>query len=247
LKSQYSITSTAAASIRNTSQSGVDDEEGAALPSTGILQLQQTIKKPLPPHVVRRFENAIVDYVIGGDISLRAAGEECFKQLVMSLTDGYAPPSTRTILRRTFELFSIAQPMLAQFFCNLDVCVSLTMDGWSNRNMKGFYVVTAHCVDTLSGQMRSILLTFLDVSSGTGVSNCVGSPLFTYLMEMVGPAFLSQLLHIVTDNGSDACAAVSRLFLLITAIWAPRLCCHQTMCSAQITPCSEVSFRYYHK
>ncbi len=167
--------------------------------------------------MVRRFENAIVDYVIGGDISLCAAGEECFKQLVMSLTDGYAPPSTRTILRRAVELFSIAQPMLAQFFCNLDVCVSLTMDGWSNRNMKGFYVVTAHWVDTLSGQMKSILLTFLDVSSGTGVSNCVGSPLFTYLMEMVGPAFLLQLLHIVTDNGSDACAAVSRLFLLMNS------------------------------
>ena len=217
LKSQHSITSTAATAIRNTSQSGVDDEEGAALPSTGILQLQQTIKKPLPPHVVRRFENAIVDYVIGGDISLRAAGEERFKQLVMSLTDGYAPPSTRTILRRTVELFSIAQPMLAKFFCNLDVRVSLTMDGWSNRNMKGFYVVTAHWVDTLSGQMKSILLTILDVSSGTGVGNRVGSALFTYLMEMVGPAFLSQLLHIVTDNGSDACAAVSRLFQLMNS------------------------------
>ncbi len=29
------------------------------------LQLQQTIKRPLPSHVVRKFENAIVDYVIG--------------------------------------------------------------------------------------------------------------------------------------------------------------------------------------
>jgi hypothetical protein len=88
LKSQHSITSTAAAAICNTSHSGVNDEEGAALPSTSILQLQQTIKKPLPPHVVRRFENTIVDYVIGGDIFLCAAGEERFKQLVMSLTNG---------------------------------------------------------------------------------------------------------------------------------------------------------------
>lgn len=45
-----------------------------------------------------------------------------------------------------------------------------------------------------------------------GVGNRVGSALFTYLLDMVGPAFLSQLLHVVTDNGSDACAAVSRLF-----------------------------------
>ncbi len=31
-------------------------------------------------------------------------------------------------------------------------------------------------------------------------------------MDMVGPVFLSQLIHVVTDNGSDACAAVNRLF-----------------------------------
>ena len=48
-----------------------------------------------------------------------------------------------------------------------------------------------------------------------GVGNRVGSALYTYLIEMVGPAFLSQLLHVVTDNGSDACAAVNRLFQLV--------------------------------
>ena len=118
------------------------DEQSALSAPPATLQLQQTIKGPLPPHVVRRFENAIVDYVIGGDISLRAAGEERFQQLVSSLTDGYVPPSTRTILRRIVELFSIAQPLLAKFLCNRDVRVSLTMDGWSNRNLKGFYLVT---------------------------------------------------------------------------------------------------------
>ena len=240
LKSKHSITSTAAAAIHNTLQSGVSDEASAALPSMDILQWQQKIKKPLPPHVVRRFENAIVDYVIGGDISLHAAGEECFKQLVMSLTNLYAPPSTQTILLRTVELFSIAQPMFAQFFCNLDVRVSLAMDGWSNWNMKGFYVVRAHWIDT--GQMKSLLLTILGVSSGTGVGNCVGSALFMYLMEMVGPAFLSRssilslTIALMLVRLSVAC------FSSLTAIWAPKLCCHQTMYTMQITLCSKVSF-----
>jgi hypothetical protein len=148
-----------------------DDVQSALSAPPAILQLQQAIKRPLPPHVVCRLENAIVDYVIGGDISLRAAGEERFQQLVRSLTDGYVPPSTRTILRRIVELFSIAQPLLAKFLCNFDDRVSLTMDGWSNRYLKGFYVVTANWVDTLSGQMKSLLLTILDVSSGTGVGN----------------------------------------------------------------------------
>lgn len=194
----------------------VQSDEGT-LPAPTVLW-QQTLKKVShPPYAVRNFENAIVDYVIGGDISLRAAGEPRFQRLVTSLTNGYTPPSTRTILRRTVELFSIAQPLLGKFLCNLDAKVSLTMDGWSNRNLKGFYVVTAHWIETSSGKMKSLLLTILDVSCGTGVGNRVGSALFEYLLEMVGPAFLPQLLHIVTDNGSDACAAVNRLFQLINS------------------------------
>jgi hypothetical protein len=164
------------------------------------------------------FENAIVDYVIGGNISLRGAGEPRFQQLlVCSLTDGYVPPSTCTILQRTVELFNIAQPLIAKFLCNFNVRISLTMDGWSNQNLKGFYIVTVHWVDTVSGQMKSILHTILDVSSGTGVGNRVGLALYTYLIENVGPAFLSLLLHVVTDYGSDAGAALNRLFQLVNS------------------------------
>jgi hypothetical protein len=180
--------------------------------------IQQTIQSmPIPQHLLRKYENAVVDFVIGGDISLRAAGGPRFQQLIRAMSSGYTPPSTRTIIRRTVELFSIAQPLLATFLCNLDASVSLTMDGWSNRNLKGFYVVTAHWIDTLSGQMKSILLTILDVSCGTGVGNRVGSALFSYLTDQVGAAFLPQLLHVVTDNGSDACSAVNRLFQLVNS------------------------------
>ena len=153
--------------------------EEATLTSQQSLQVQQSMKKrAFAPHVVRAFENSIVDFVIGGDISLRASGEQRFQELVIRLTNGYTPPSTRTILRRTIELFSVAQPLLGKFLCGLNVAVSLTMeDGWSNRNMKGFYVVTAHWIDTATLRMKTLLLTILDVSSGTGVGNHVGSAL----------------------------------------------------------------------
>jgi hypothetical protein len=85
-----------------------------AMPRTGQ---QQTIFKNttsvLPQHVLQKYENAVIDYIIGGDLSLRAAGEPRFCNLVETLTNGcYKPPSTRTILRRTVELFNIAQPLL---------------------------------------------------------------------------------------------------------------------------------------
>jgi hypothetical protein len=89
--------------------------------------------------------------------------------------------------------------------------------------MKGFYVVTVHWIDTATRRMKTLLLTILDVSSGTGVGNRVGSALYTYLFEMVGPSFLSRLLHVVTDNGSDACAAVTRLFQLVNSHLGSRM------------------------
>jgi hypothetical protein len=78
--------------------------------------------------VLRKFETAVVDYVIGGGASLRAAGGLRFKRFVASLTDGYEPPSTRTILRRISKLFRIALPMISGFV-NLDVAILLTLDG----------------------------------------------------------------------------------------------------------------------
>jgi hypothetical protein len=91
------------------------------------------------------------------------------------------------------------------------------MDGWSNCNLKGFYVVTAHWFDTTSGTMKSLLLTILDVTSGTGIENQVGSALFAHLTDKVGIAFLLRLHHVVTDNDSDACTAVTRLFQLVNS------------------------------
>jgi hypothetical protein len=35
-----------------------------------------------PDHVIRKYKNAVVDFVIGGDISLRAAGRTRFKELL---------------------------------------------------------------------------------------------------------------------------------------------------------------------
>jgi hypothetical protein len=116
---------------------------GKASSGQGTVLVQSTLDKIVfRDGVQRNFENAIVDCVVGGGISLRAAGGQRFKQLVVSLTNGYEPPSTRTILRRIVELFRIAEPLLSSFLRQLDVAISLTLDGWSNRNLKGFYVVT---------------------------------------------------------------------------------------------------------
>jgi hypothetical protein len=95
---------------------------------------------------------------------------------VVSLTNGYEAPSTRTISRRIVEMLRIAEPLLSSFLRQLDVSISLTLDGRSNRNLKGFYVVTVHWVDVSCMAMKSLLLTIIDVACGTGVGRRVGKP-----------------------------------------------------------------------
>jgi hypothetical protein len=90
----------------------------------------------------------------------------------------------------------------------------LTLDGWSNRNPKGFYVVTAQWVDASSMSTKSALLTIIDVACGTGVGARVGVALFEHLKRM-GRDVLTRVLNVTSDNGSDTVSAVKRLFQLI--------------------------------
>ncbi|CAM6017484.1 unnamed protein product [Sphagnum balticum] len=129
---------------------------------------------------------------------------------VVLLTNGYEPPSTRTILRRIVELYRILEPLLAAFLCSLDVAISLTLDDWPNRNLKGFYVVIAHWVDIASLTNKSILPTVLDIKCGTGVSKCIRAALFEYLKHP-GRDVVTRLLNVISDNGLDMTAAVARL------------------------------------
>jgi hypothetical protein len=50
-------------------------------PGSGVL-VQTTLKPTFPDHVTHNYKNVIVDFVIGGDISLRAIGGMRFKELL---------------------------------------------------------------------------------------------------------------------------------------------------------------------
>jgi hypothetical protein len=63
-------------------------------------------------HVTRKYKNVVVDFVIGGEISLRVAGGTRFKELLQSLMNMYSPSLTYTILKRIVELYLIARPLL---------------------------------------------------------------------------------------------------------------------------------------
>ena len=71
------------------------------------------------------------------------------------------------------ELFLVLKPLVAKLVCELDVRYSLTIDGWTNCNLKGFWMVTMHWICTKTHQSKSILLTVVNVAPGAGVGGCV--------------------------------------------------------------------------
>jgi hypothetical protein len=112
------------------------------------------------------------------------------------------------------ELYLIAGPLLAAFFSSLNVFISLTLDGWSNRNLKGFYVVIAHWIDIVTAKSKSLLLTIINVANGRGIGVHVAKALFEHLKGM-GLNVLPKLLNVMSDNGFDVTVVVKHMFQLI--------------------------------
>jgi hypothetical protein len=72
---------------------------GTASSGQGNVLVRSTLGKVVfPEGVQRKFENAIVDYVVSGGISLRATGGQRFKQLVVSLSPHRPAPTGGALL-----------------------------------------------------------------------------------------------------------------------------------------------------
>jgi hypothetical protein len=115
------------------------------------------------------------------------------------------------------ELYLIVGPLLAAFFSSLNVVISSTLDGWLNRNLKRFYVVIAHWIDTVTAKLKSLLLTIIDIVNGHGVGVRIAKALFKHLKRM-GLNVLLKLLNVVSDNGFDATIAMKHMFQLINVV-----------------------------
>jgi hypothetical protein len=195
---------------------GITGSDTASSAPSDNIMFESTLssQRLFPKLILCKYENAVVEYVVECGVTLCMAGGVCFKKFVVSLTNGYDPFLTRTSLRRKVELYRILEPLLATFLCNLDVAISLTLDGWSNHNLKSFDIVAAHWVDVAFLTNKNILLTILDIKCGIGVSKHVEAALFEYLKRL-GRDVMTCLLNVVSDNGSNATNADARLFQLV--------------------------------
>ncbi len=221
-----------------------NDTASSAASDNVMFQLTLRSKPVFPKPLLCKYENVVEDYVVEGGVTLRAAGGVCFKKFVVSLTNEYEPPSIRTILRRIVKLYCILEPLLAAFLCSLDVAISLTLDGWSNCNLKGFYVVTMHWVDVASLTNKSTLLTILDISAGLVLASASGLPSSNTSNAWAGMlwrtystslATMCQTRWLLSHDSSSSSIPSS----------ATRKCARSTTSDASTTPSSSLCSRWW--
>jgi hypothetical protein len=72
---------------------------------------------------------------------------------------GYDVKSARTIKRRILQTYAVLKLMVVNTLREtVDSNFSITLDGWSNRNLQGFYAVTIHIF--ADGKAKDALLDF---------------------------------------------------------------------------------------
>jgi hypothetical protein len=146
---------------------------------------QQTIFKNstsvLPQHVLQKYENAVIDYIIGGDLSLSAAGEPQFCNLVETLTNGcYNPPSIRTILQQCPLLAMIWNNQMQRFLKPslqavalvvaqiMTVTVFLVVMRLTNTLPWALLCCTTHSLTLFNGE-KDKRMYFRSLSNGNGL------------------------------------------------------------------------------
>ena len=124
----------------------------------------------------------------------------------------YAVKSAATTRNRILCLYAIFQSLFIKLLATFVSAVSMTVDGWSNRSMKGFHVATIHWINRVTGKRSAAIIDFFRVPGGDGSAKRVGAYLFDMLM-LYG---LSQrILCTVSDNANDATASTKELGRLL--------------------------------
>ena len=89
--------------------------------------------------------------------------------------------SPTTLRRNILKLYVLLKRGLGQLLQDMESKISITFDGWSNSQMRGYTSVTAHWVEESTMNIESTLLSFFHVASGDGQGTRTGQELFRML------------------------------------------------------------------
>lgn len=105
----------------------------------------------------RAITNSILLDLIGNcNMPLSIVEHQSFQHFLSIMDNKYSPVSRRTVTSKLDSLVADRQIKLKSELAKADY-VSVTVDIWSDRRMRGFLGVTAHCIN-IEDELKSQLL-----------------------------------------------------------------------------------------
>ena len=101
----------------------------------------------------KRLDDIIVKSIVGMSLPHSIVENPYFIELLQKASSepAYIPIGRHTVRRRLTELFESMFGTLAQFLKSVKGKFSISFDGWSNCNLRGYYSVVLHWFDDMVG------------------------------------------------------------------------------------------------
>lgn len=142
--------------------------------------------------------NAVVDFVAGDLMPLNIVESDRFEKLLASLDPQYHLPTRKHLSTKLLKAKFDAVKEKVMTKVQQASCINLTIDLWTNRQMRSFLGITAHFISN-NWEMESVMLGCNRVMGRHTAEN-----ILAWFEEVIAEFHIQQKLkHIITDSGAN--------------------------------------------
>ncbi|CAF1261123.1 unnamed protein product [Rotaria magnacalcarata] len=136
------------------------------------------------------------------------------RRLLQEVVPGYDPPNRYTVIHRLKRLHAFHHKKLIEDLRNV-VNISITIDLWSNKQMRSFLVITGHYFPADSYDLRSTILNFSTFDK-QHTSAEISRTLEVKLKEL---NILQKFTHVTCDGGRNVVSAIDNMNFNVKRVW----------------------------
>ncbi|CAM4822508.1 unnamed protein product [Rotaria magnacalcarata] len=162
----------------------------------------------------QQLHNLSVDCIVRDSRTFNDFEKPGIKRLLQEFIPGYDPPTRHTVIRRLKHLHVYHQKKLIEDLKNVHD-ISITMDLWSNKQMRSFLVITGHYFCENSGGLRSTVLNFSTFDK-QHLSSEISRALETKLKEL---NILQKVTRVTCDGGRNVVSAIDNIHINVKRLW----------------------------
>ncbi|CAF1509065.1 unnamed protein product [Adineta steineri] len=136
------------------------------------------------------------------------------KNVLQQIIPGYEPPTRYSVVRRLKHLYKFHYKKLSDDLALIND-ISITLDLWSNRQMRSFLVITGHYFSTDNFELKSTILNFSTFNTHHKAVD-IRQVLEMRLKEL---NILNKVIRVTSDGGRNVVRAIHDLHSNIERVW----------------------------